>query len=129
MLPCKYCRKSYKGFLKKIPIDKYLGSRNDITYWFYLVKDQVNKKLIKQEKKKLKDEVAKLTNPTKAQISALERKHLYTKPSPPFEVVCKEFEEYRAKCGATKKEIESCRAKEIAQVGDVKKKKYKKTPF
>ena len=53
LLPCKFCRKSYKQFIKELPIDKYLNNKNDITYWFYLIKDKVNKKLINQEKELL----------------------------------------------------------------------------
>lgn len=72
ILPCKYCRRSYKKFIKELPIDKYLGSRQAIMYWLYLIKDKVNKKLIAQG--------------------------LKVKPSPPFEQICKHYESMRASC-------------------------------
>lgn len=78
ILPCKYCRRSYKKFLKELPIKDYLKGRNSLMYWVYLIKDKVNKKLIKQE----------MENPGKFK----------TKKSPPFEEVCKFYEKIRASC-------------------------------
>ena len=78
VLPCKYCRRSYAQFLKELPIKKYLYSRNALMYWVYLIKDKVNKKLIKQE----------MLTPGKFK----------TKPSPKFEDVCKFYEKIRASC-------------------------------
>jgi len=46
-LPCSYCRESYAKFLKCLPIDNYLNSRACLSYWLYLIHDQVNKKLNK----------------------------------------------------------------------------------
>ncbi len=57
-LPCKYCRQSYKKFLKIHNIDDYLDSRQSFTYWFYLIHDEVNKKLYEQET----DAVIKIRN-------------------------------------------------------------------
>lgn len=45
VLPCKYCRMSYQDFMKEIPIEKYLASRRDLTYWFYMMHNKVNNKL------------------------------------------------------------------------------------
>jgi hypothetical protein len=45
VLPCKYCRISYQDFMKEIPIEKFLGSRKDLTYWLYLMHNKVNNKL------------------------------------------------------------------------------------
>lgn len=77
-LPCKYCRRSYKIFLKELPLKNYLQSRQRLMYWLYLVKDKVNKKLLKQEQE----------NPGKFK----------TKKSPPFEKVCSFYEKIRASC-------------------------------
>ena len=78
IIPCIHCRKSYKVFIKELPITPFLNSRKDLMYWLYLIKDKVNKKLIKQYK---------------------EGKHKYkTKPSPPFEKICKYYEKFRADC-------------------------------
>ena len=49
ILPCKYCRVSYKEFIKKIPIDNYLDSRDSLVKWFYLIHNLVNKKLNKRK--------------------------------------------------------------------------------
>jgi hypothetical protein len=78
ILPCKYCRRSYAKFLKELPIDKFLDSRNMMMYWLYLMKDKVNRKLIAQEKQN--------------------KSEFKTKPSPPFHEVCAKYEKYRAKC-------------------------------
>lgn len=45
VLPCVFCRQSYEIFLRLLPIDPYLKSRYLLTYWLYLIKDRVNKKL------------------------------------------------------------------------------------
>ena len=129
ILPCKYCRMSYKRLIREIPIDKYLNSRTDITYWLYLLKDKINKKLIKQEKALLRREISKLNNPSKDQIQKLEKKILYTIPSPPFSNICKEYEQYRAKCGKAKGKIESCRTPDEPQAVNVNKQKYNKKPL
>lgn len=80
ILPCKYCRRSYKTFLRELPIKNHLEGRQQLMYWLYLIKDKVNKKLIKQEKK----------HPHKDGFK--------TTPSPPFEEVCKYYDQFRAGC-------------------------------
>lgn len=72
MLPCKYCRQSYKVFIKELPIDDYLGSRAKLTKWLYLIHNKVNRKLRDQG--------------------------LLNKPDPSFEKVNKHYESFRAKC-------------------------------
>jgi hypothetical protein len=47
MLPCKYCRESYKIYVKYLPIDKYLDSRNGVCYWLYTLHNLVNDKICK----------------------------------------------------------------------------------
>lgn len=49
ILPCSYCRLSYKLFYKELPIEPYTKSKISMMYWLYLLKDKINKKLIKQE--------------------------------------------------------------------------------
>jgi hypothetical protein len=102
ILPCIYCRISYKGFWKELPIKDYLQSREKLTEWLYLMKDKVNQKLSKQEKDRYKKEVSKLKNPSKEEKDELKRCILYTKPSPPLEEVVKKYEKYRAVCGDNK---------------------------
>lgn len=124
-LPCVYCRNSFVGFLKELPIEKYMTGRIELMYWLYLVKDKVNKKLIVQEKKcfldekrKLKEELIKfdknrkvlnskvLKKIYKTKLEKLKNKIKYTKPSPSFYSVLKKYEKCRAKCDAKTK---SCR--------------------
>lgn len=48
ILPCKYCRDSFKQFLKEIPMEPYLGDREGMIYWSYRIHDRVNRKLEKR---------------------------------------------------------------------------------
>jgi Erv1 / Alr family len=106
ILPCKYCRASFKGFIKEMPIKNYLKGREDITYWLYLMKDKVNTKLINQEKKLFEEELAKLTKErqdkgkkvTKKEVYMLKNKIFITIPTPPFFDVVEHFEQFRAGC-------------------------------
>jgi hypothetical protein len=50
ILPCKLCRDSFKRNSKELPIDNYLGSKERLTYWLYLMHNKVNDKLRKQGK-------------------------------------------------------------------------------
>jgi len=47
MLPCIYCRESYKIYLKYLPIDEFLNDRYGVTYWLYSLHNLVNQKLQK----------------------------------------------------------------------------------
>lgn len=95
VLPCKYCRRSYKKFLKELPIDKFLDSRQKLMYWLYKIKDKVNKKLLKQEKEGFSSGKFKTT------------------PSPPFKKVCAHYEQFRAHCSDKTK---SCRKPTLQNV-------------
>ena len=118
-LPCKYCRRSFKRFLKQLPIDDYLDSRESLTYWLYLIHDKVNQKLIKQEHKALAERIEDIsrkyqsgnltTNQYKYQIQKAKKQCIYTIPSPPYEEYCKFFESKRAKCAKKRGEVPSCR--------------------
>ncbi len=113
-LPCKYCRQSFAIFLKKLPIDDYLGGRADLAWWLYSIHNMVNEKLRKQEHELFDKEVKKLANRAKTEKwnakrivkehKDLEKKILYTGPDPTFAEVCAKYEQYRAGCstGSTK---------------------------
>ena len=45
ILPCKYCRLSFTKYMKSIPIEEYLESRELIIEWLYKIHNKVNKKL------------------------------------------------------------------------------------
>lgn len=113
ILPCVFCRDSYKDFIKQLPIDTFLDGRVNLFYWLYLLKDLVNKKLIKQEEKCFKDDKRKLKKKLKngeinkktfkKKVEKLERKIFKTVPTPPFKKVLDNYEQYRAKCHAKSK--------------------------
>lgn len=98
-LPCSFCRKSYRGFLKELPLSSYEHSRHSMMYWMYLLRDKVNQKLIKQEQECLNQEKQKIRskNP-KPVIKKLREQILKTKKSPPFETVLARYERQRAGC-------------------------------
>ena len=74
VLPCKYCRESYKIFIKELPIEPALKSRKLLTKWLYLIHNKVNNKLRKQG--------------------------LITAKNPTYISVCKKYEAMRAKCSS-----------------------------
>jgi len=45
VLPCKYCRLSFAKYIKSVPIDEYLDTRDDIIDWLYKIHNKINKKL------------------------------------------------------------------------------------
>ena len=45
ILPCKYCRDSYKIYYKYIPIDHFLDSRVGVCYWLYRIHNLINDKI------------------------------------------------------------------------------------
>lgn len=108
ILPCVFCRESYKGFLAELPVKKYLVGRIELMFWLYSIKDKVNKKLIKQEKECYIDEIKRLKALYKE--NKISEKEFYSRkakakleifltvPSPPFKYVLDKYEEYRATC-------------------------------
>lgn len=115
-LPCKYCRQSYKRFLNELPIDRFLDSRADLTYWLYLIHDKVNHKLLHQEQQALQERYAdidkkrSLTRTQRYRERAKARRQTcFTKPSPTYKAYCKRVEKYRAKCAKKRGHVPSCR--------------------
>jgi hypothetical protein len=45
ILPCKYCRESYKIYFKYLPIDSFLDSRIGVCYWLYRIHNLINDKI------------------------------------------------------------------------------------
>ena len=37
MLPCKYCRESYQIYIKYIPVEMFLDSREGLCFWLYKI--------------------------------------------------------------------------------------------
>lgn len=108
VMPCIFCRESYKKFIKEMPIDSHLSGRIKLFYWLYKLKDKVNKKLIKQETECFKSEHDKLLKKLKDKkinksqykclYDKLKKDIFYTKPSPPFNDVLNYYEQFRAGC-------------------------------
>lgn len=90
VLPCKYCRNSYIEFMKEIPIEYFLKSRKDLTFWLYKMHNKVNNKLGVPD----------------CNI-------------PSFEEVQKRYEAFRAKCSkTTNEERENNRTKGCVKPAD-----------
>ena len=45
VFPCRYCRDSYKDFVRDDPVDPHLGSRDELVTWFWRIHNRVNEKL------------------------------------------------------------------------------------
>lgn len=113
VLPCIYCRESFSGFLEKYPPEKFSNGRIELFYWLYLIKHNVNLKLIKQEgecykneKKILKEKLYKKEISKDEYKNTLERiknKIFYTIPSPSFLTVLETYEKNRAECSVKNK--------------------------
>lgn len=103
-MPCVYCRESFRGFLQSIPIEPYLTGRIELMYWLYLIRDKVNRKLMKQERDCYDDKKRELyakygrTEKYFRKLRAFKKETLITKPSPPFTKVLDKYEKIRAKC-------------------------------
>jgi hypothetical protein len=112
---CVFCRQSFKTFWKQLPIRKFMDTRVNMMYWLYLMKDKVNRKLIKQEDNRLAAELARLKlerlsgKITAYQYEVLMRKAqdncFHTTPSPPFHEVLEYYEAMRAPCS---KQAQTC---------------------
>jgi len=48
VLPCKYCRISYREYIAELPIEKSLKNKEDMFKWSYNIHNKVNGKLRKQ---------------------------------------------------------------------------------
>lgn len=45
VLPCRFCRDSYKLFVKELPIEDYIQSRKSLFEWLFKIHNKVNEKL------------------------------------------------------------------------------------
>jgi hypothetical protein len=108
VMPCIYCRDSFKKFLIDLPIEPHLIGRIELMYWLYLMKDKVNKKLISQETSCYTDEKSKLKalfytggiteDEYYKRIHAFKEETFNTITSPPFKEVLDQYESLRAVC-------------------------------
>ena len=50
VLPCRFCRDSYKIFVSETPIEDYIHSRESLFEWLFIIHNKVNEKLgVKRE--------------------------------------------------------------------------------
>jgi hypothetical protein len=109
-LPCSFCRASYRIFYKELPIKNFLDTRVNLMYWIYLMKDKVNKKLIKQELEYINNihleyKKNKISN---EEYKDKTQKCFVTAPSPDFITVLQRYEQNRAICN---KKLQKCVSK------------------
>ena len=45
VLPCRYCRDSYLDYIRELPVERHLQSRNTLVRWLFLIHNKVNEKL------------------------------------------------------------------------------------
>jgi len=112
LLPCSFCRVSFKQFSKELPIRSFTDTRVNMVYWLYLMKDKVNKKLLKQELEYLNDNY-KSFNLSKVSYEEYSRRAklcFMTVPTPPFIEVLNHYEQHRATCS---KKLKKCVAKTV----------------
>lgn len=109
-LPCSFCRASYRIFYKELPIEPFTKTRIGMMYWLYLLKDKVNKKLIKQELEYLNTLHLEYKSGkiNKEKYLTLSNKCFSTVPSPPFIEVLQKYEVNRAICN---KKMKKCVSK------------------
>lgn len=114
VLPCKYCRDSYKVFFQSLNIQKYMNMPScGLIRFVYDLKNLVSDKLKTQEEKALHEEYEKLIqskSPNDPEFWKIMRekshKICYTAPPPPFEEVVSELMKNRASCSA---KMKTCR--------------------
>lgn len=108
IMPCVFCRDSYKLFYNELPIKPFLKGRIELMFWLYLIRDKVNQKLIKQEKKCYHDEKKRLKKEYKKntisekeyydKLKNFKKESFVTFPSPPFQEILEKYEQIRAQC-------------------------------
>lgn len=114
LLPCRFCKESYRVFFEEDPIEKYMEQENGLVYYVYLLKNKVNRKLINQEIPALKKaffETAEETDDVEEEafwraFRDKAYKICYTKKAPPFADVLAEVCSHQAKCTP---DLKTCR--------------------
>jgi hypothetical protein len=93
-----------------------LGSRKELTYWFYRIHNLVNAKLQKQERDLYDSRIANLKKKPILPPGELFRKSrqiamevFFTPPNPTYGEVCQYYEKQRSSCSADANKIASCR--------------------
>lgn len=107
ILPCKYCRESYKFFFKELNIDNYFNRKYGMLRFAYDLKDKVNTKLINQESERQLKKLLELNlndkNVKQKSKKIIHDHPIYTKKSPPFEKIIKKYVKGYGKCSDVEK--------------------------
>jgi len=113
MMPCIYCRESFKIFLLELPIQDYLIGRIELMYWLYLMKEKVNVKLRIQEFKCYSDEKKRLKSLYYSKqiseqeyykkVTEFKNQTFLTAATPTFKEVLDTYESLRAVCNPVAK--------------------------
>ena len=105
ILPCIFCRESLNGFIGDLPMEDYMNGRIEMMYWLYLIKNKVNTKLIRQERRALREQKQEILQryPNNrvqylSELSKCKAASFKTVPTPPFEEVLEQYEALRAVC-------------------------------
>lgn len=61
ILPCETCRMNYRKNINTFPIEPYLGTRKDLSYWVYQLHNMVNQETNKKTKISFEEVYAKYT--------------------------------------------------------------------
>ena len=119
VLACKFCRQSYKVFFDALNIDRYLQMPScGLIKFYYDLRQLINGKLEKQERKALHDAFEQLKQEYPNQNEEFwekfrekAQKICYTKPAPSFDSVVKELYSHRAGCST---HMKTCRKDAIS---------------
>ena len=111
ILPCGFCRESYKIYYKKLNIERYMRSPKkwSMIRFIYDLKECVNRKLRAQEAALFEERQQKLTpaqRQDKTCIARLRKRVFTTKPTPAYDVYLKRVLRMRPKVCSNK--IGSC---------------------
>lgn len=114
VLPCRYCRDSYRGFFLQLNIEKYLDNGPcGLIKFVYDLKNLVNAKLIEQEetvfKKRFQLLLLKKMSEEEyyTELRKLCQDVFYTKPAPSLQEVTDYYLQFQAGCSS---ELKTCRS-------------------
>ena len=97
-LPCSKCRTSYSELLQRFPIEDALQNRKSLLTWVYIIRDQINRKLICQERNEYKKQLQSLPDNVDERVkNKLQSQILFTQPSPPLQDVLNRWFFYHQK--------------------------------
>jgi hypothetical protein len=107
VLPCRFCRDSYREFFDELDMTRYFGKPSGIVCFVHDIKNLVNEKLISQEMEKALEAYENLrvseVQMTPEEIGLALRdisKIFYTKDPPELKDLIAELQSHRVQCSA-----------------------------